>query len=99
MSPSRLVLLVPVLAGLAACSVAGPQPGTPEFAAARVSRAYECGLKVDRSRIMARLPRDERKRFVSAGADFAVKSYKAPHACDSVDRARLQHEIAELSGR
>lgn len=92
-------MVAPLLSGLAACSVAGPQPGTPEFAAERVSRAYECDLRVDRNRIIARLPRDDRQRFLRAGADFAVKSYKAPRPCDPSDRTRLQQEIAALSGR
>lgn len=99
MSASRPAAAAALLLCLSACTVAGPQPGTPEFAAESVSRAYECGLKVDRNRILARLPREERSRFVSAGAGYAVKSYKAPRPCDSADRSRAQREIAELSGR
>ena len=65
-------------------------PGTPEFAAARVSRAYDCGIGVDRSRIIAGLPREERARFLAANASYAVKSYNAPRRCEAPERERLQ---------
>ena len=41
-------------ASLAGCVAAGPMPGTPEFSAVQVSRAYDCGLRVDRGRIIER---------------------------------------------
>lgn len=74
-------------------------PGTPEFAAAQVSRAYDCGVKVDRARVMARLPREERQRFTAANAAFAVKSYKAPRSCDAYERASIQRDVAALGRR
>ncbi|HEV7258512.1 MAG TPA: hypothetical protein VGN82_12095 [Bosea sp. (in: a-proteobacteria)] len=74
-------------------------PGTPEFTASQVSRAYDCGVRVDRSRVMANLPREERQRFVAANAAFAVKSYKAPRSCDSFERASLQRDVAALTRR
>ena len=95
----RLVLAVPLLLGLAACTTAGPMPGTPEFAAAQVSRAYDCGVRVDRGRVMARLPREERQRFTAANASFAVKSYKAPRSCDAYERASVQRDLAALARR
>lgn len=80
-------------ASLAGCIAAGPGPGTPEFTAAQVSRAYECGLRVDRSGIIARLPAEQRRRFVSANASYAVKSYNAPRRCEAQERERLQQEL------
>lgn len=92
--------LKPSLAALAACGLAGcvgtgagPVPGTPEFAAARVSRAYDCGIGVDRSRIIAGLPREERARFLAANASYAVKSYKAPRRCEAHERELLKQEL------
>ncbi|WP_332692296.1 hypothetical protein [Bosea sp. (in: a-proteobacteria)] len=79
--------------GLAGCVSAGPIPGTPEFAAARVSRAYDCGIGIDRGRIIAGLPREDRARFIAANASYAVKSYKAPRRCEAGERAELQREL------
>ena len=68
----------PVLLALAGCtSVAGPLPGTVEYAAATVSRAYDCGLRVDRGGIIARLDRHDRQRFVEANARYAVDQGRA----------------------
>lgn len=78
---------------LAGCIAAGPMPGTPEFTAVQVSRAYDCGLRVDRGRIMARLPAEQRSRFVTANASYAVKSYNAPRRCEAQERERLQQEL------
>jgi len=88
-----------LFAALAACTVAGPAPGTVEYAAATVSRAYDCGLRVDRGRIMARIDRQERQRFVEANQRYAVKSYRAPHACDMTERERVRGEIVALARR
>lgn len=86
-----------LLLGLAACTTAGPVPGTVEYAAATVSRGYDCGLRVDRGRIIARLEKQERASFLAVNASYAVKSYKAPHACGSLERERVQGELAALS--
>lgn len=80
-------------ASLAGCVATGPMPGTPEFTAAQVSRAYDCGLRVDRGGIIARLPAEQRGRFVAANASFAVKSYNAPRRCEALERERLQAEL------
>ncbi|MGX5736698.1 hypothetical protein [Bosea thiooxidans] len=88
-----------LFATLAACTVAGPAPGTVEYAAATVSRAYDCGLRVDRGRIIAKLDRQERQRFVEANAQYAVASYRAPHACGSAERERIQGEVVALARR
>lgn len=90
LKPSLVVLAAVSLAG---CVAAGPMPGTPEFTAAQVSRAYDCGLRVDRGRIIARLPSEQRGRFVAANASYAVKSYNAPRRCEAHERERLQAEL------
>lgn len=84
---------------IGACTVAGPMPGTVEYAAATVSRAYDCGLRVDRGRIIARLDGQDRQRFIAANAGYAVKSYKAPHRCESTERERIKGEIGALARR
>lgn len=89
----------PLLLSLAGCTTVGPMPGTPEFTASQVSRAYDCGVRVDRGRVMASLPREERQRFVAANAAFAVKSYKAPRSCDASERASIQRDVAALVRR
>ena len=93
MAALKPCLVVLAAASLAGCVAAGPVPGTPEFTAAQVSRAYDCGLRVDRSRIIARLPAEQRGRFVTANASYAVKSYNAPHRCEAPERERLQQEL------
>jgi hypothetical protein len=93
MTAAKLSLVALAAASLAGCIAAGPGPGTPEFTAAQVSRAYECGLRVDRSGIIARLPAEQRGRFVSANASYAVKSYNAPRRCEAQERERLQREL------
>jgi hypothetical protein len=88
-----------VMLGLAGCVTAGPIPGTPEYAAAQVSRGYDCGVRVDRSRVISRLAPQERRRFVEANASFAVKSYNAPRRCDALERQTVQRELRELAAR
>jgi hypothetical protein len=95
----KQVLGCVLLLGLAACTTAGPVPGSVEYAAATVSRGYDCGLRVERGRIIARLDRGERAAFLAANAGYAVKSYKAPHACGTAERERVQGELAALSRR
>ncbi len=90
LKPSLVALAAISLAG---CTAVGPMPGTPEFTAAQVSRAYDCGLRVDRSGIIARLPAEQRGRFVAANARYAVKSYNAPRRCEASERERLQQEL------
>ena len=99
MMPFRPLFVSSLLLGLPACSVAGPAPGTVEYAAATVSRAYDCGLRVDRGRIIARIDRQERQRFVEANQRYAVSSYRAPHACDLAERERVRGEIVALARR
>lgn len=98
-SLSRPVAAAALCAALGACVTAGPVPGTVEYAAAAVSRAYDCGLRVDRGRIIAGLDARERQRFVAANASYAVKSYKAPHRCEASERERIRGEIGALARR
>lgn len=86
-----------VLSAQAGCVTAGPIPGTPEFAAARVSRGYDCGVRVDRRQVIAKLAPADRGRFIAANASFAVKSYKAPRLCDASERHAVQRELASLT--
>lgn len=95
----KLAAAAASFAAVGACTVAGPVPGTVEYAAATVSRAYDCGLSVDRSRIIARLDRQDRPRFIAANAGYAVKSYKAPHRCEAGERERIKGEIGALARR
>ncbi|MGX1742753.1 hypothetical protein ACWIEX_14485 [Bosea sp. NPDC055353] len=95
----KLAATVTLFSALGACTVAGPVPGTVEYAAATVSRAYDCGLRVDRGRIIARLDGRDRQRFIAANAGYAVKSYKAPHRCEASERERIRGEIGTLARR
>lgn len=96
----RLTGLLTAMLALAGCvSVAPPAPGTPEFAASQFSRAYDCGIRVDRRRVLARLAAEDRRRFVSASASFAVKSYKAPRACAETERAAVRQGLLALQRR
>ncbi|MCO5092164.1 hypothetical protein [Bosea sp. (in: a-proteobacteria)] len=95
----KAIAAAALLAMLAACTAAGPEPGTVDYAAATVSRAYDCGLRVDRGRIIAGLDRQDRPRFVAANAGYAVKSYKAPHRCEATERERVRSAIGTLARR
>jgi hypothetical protein len=95
----KLCLAGPALLALAGCTTVAEIPGQPDYVASRVSRAYDCGVRVDRTAVMARLSREERARFVSANAAFAVRSYNRPRSCDARERAGLQSEVASLARR
>jgi hypothetical protein len=86
---------------LTACTTAGIPyaPGTPEYAAALVSRGYDCGVRVDRAGVSRPLSGDERRRFVRAGQELSVKAYNAPRGCSAVERASVQHELRSLAAR
>ncbi len=99
MSSPKICLAALTALGLCACTALGPLPGTPEFAASRVSRGYDCGLRVDRARIVARLAREERVRFMAANSAFAVKAYRAPRSCDPAERADIRRELGHLARR
>lgn len=99
MGSKTLCLAALTALGLSGCIALGPLPGTPEYSASRVSRGYDCGVRSDRARILARLDREERARFLAAGSGFAVKAYKAPQSCDAHERAEIQRELAQLARR
>ncbi len=99
MSSPKLCLAALLALGFPACTAMGPAPGTPEYAASRVSRGFDCGVRVDRARVAARLDREERARFAAASSGFAVKAYKAPKPCDANERADLQRELGHLARR
>jgi hypothetical protein len=99
MSSPKLCLAALLALGFPACTAMGPAPGTPEYAASRVSRGFDCGVRVDRARVAARLDRKERARFTAASSGFAVKAYKAPKPCDASERADLQRELGHLARR
>jgi hypothetical protein len=92
------VALAALLAGCSAVARA-PDPGTPEFAAFRASRGYDCGLAVERARIAAGFGGEERRRFLAASAGYAVKSYRAPHACGAPEREEVRAELRRLARR
>lgn len=98
MNATKVCLAALAALSLAGCVATGPAPGTPEFAASQVSRAYDCGVRVDRGRIIARLAPEERRRFVVANASYAVQSYKAPRRCEPEERANLQRAL-RVGGR
>jgi hypothetical protein len=97
-----------LLAPLAAVSVAGlsagctaiaapPPIGTPEYAAFLTSRAYDCGLRVERGRIIARHRGEERVRYISAGQGYAVRAYRKPESCGLFEREQVAAELRALS--
>lgn len=92
-------MLVLVMAGaLSGCNQhMDASRGTPEYAAALVSRGYNCGLHPNRSRIVAGYSRDERVRFVSANSAYAVRSYNRPVHCGEIERAQVARDLQARS--
>jgi hypothetical protein len=95
-----------VLAGLALplARAAGQKhtayrPGTTQYAAAMVSRGYECGLRVERGRMVAVHQGDERRRMIAANQDFALRSYNLPRACTEAERAAVASALRAMSRR
>ncbi len=85
---------------LAACQpMLTPMPlaGTPEYTGAMVSRGYDCGLRVDRGRIIALESGYRRTDAVRAGQVYAVAAYRAPKACDANERAYVSTELKRLA--
>jgi hypothetical protein len=74
-------------------------PGTPEYSAAIVSRGYDCGLRVERGRVVAAYRGAERQRFVSANQQMAVRSYNAPLHCTDGERAFVADKLRSLARR
>jgi hypothetical protein len=89
-----------VIAGLlvAGCTTAAmPVPGTPEYTAAILSRGYDCGLPVQRGRIIAQERRERRPEVVRAGQSYAVAAYRAPKGCGPSERQFVANELNRLS--
>jgi hypothetical protein len=86
---------------LTACQTAGIPyaPGTPEYAAALVSRGYDCGLRSDRASIARPMDREERRRFVGTGQVMSVRAYNAPRGCSAVERATVMNELRAAARR
>ena len=94
----RLALLLPL--ALTACNQhTAYTPGTPEYAAAVVSRGLDCGLRVERGRVVAVYRGDERQRFVATNQQLAVRSYNAPKACSDAERGSVASALRQLARR
>lgn len=80
---------------LAGCNATGfhAMPGTPEYAAALVSRGYDCGLSPNRGRIAAQYRGGERQRFVAANQRYAVQSYNRPQLCSDFERMQVAQDL------
>ncbi len=97
---ARLWVAVLVPLALCACNQHNAfMPGTPEYAAALVSRGYDCGLRVERGRVVAAYGRDDRRRFVSTNQLLAVRSYNAPKECSDTERAGVADALRQLAKR
>jgi hypothetical protein len=93
-----LAILLPLL--LTGCQQHNAYtPGTPEYAAAIVSRGYDCGLRVERGRVVAVYQGDERRRLIATNQALAVRSYNLPRACSEAERASVAGELRSISRR
>jgi hypothetical protein len=96
----RFCFIIPALClAFAGCqsTLARPVPGTPEYAAFMTSRGYDCGLNVERGRVLA--AQAERAAYVRAGQAYAVRAYNKPEACGSFERAEVMAELKRLARR
>jgi hypothetical protein len=84
---------------LAGCqsTMVRPAPGTPEYAAYITSRGYDCGLNVERGRMLA--AQRQRATYVRAGQAYAVRAYNKPEACGPYERAEVMAELERLARR
>jgi hypothetical protein len=93
-----LVLLAPLF--LAACNQhTAYTRGTPEYAGAIVSRGYDCGLRVERGRVVAVYQGEERRRLIATNQALAVRSYNFPRACSDAERASIASELRAAARR
>lgn len=86
---------------LAACQTMAmrPEAGTPEYAAFMTSRGYDCGLRVERGRLISVHRGQERAAYVSAGQRYSVQAYNKPQACGAHERAEVAAELRRLARR
>jgi hypothetical protein len=96
-APLAAVSVAGLAAGCNGMGAAPPPAGTPEYAAFLTSRAYDCGVRVERGRIIARHRGEDRTRYISAGQGYAVRAYKKPEACGLFERERVAAELRALS--
>lgn len=95
---AAFIFLVPL--GLTACNQhSAYMPGTPEYAASMVSRGYDCGLRVERGRVVAVYQGDERRRLLATNQQLAVRSYNLPRACTEAERAAVASELRAIARR
>jgi hypothetical protein len=91
-------LLAPLL--LTACQQHNAyMPGTPEYAASIVSRGYDCGLRVERGRVVAVYQGEERRRLIATNQALAVRSYNLLRACTEGERAAVAGELRSIARR
>lgn len=88
-----------VFCGCQSLSFSRPAPGTPEHAAYMTSRGYDCGLAVERGRLIAVQRGAERAAYVRAGQAYAVQAYNRPEACGPFERAEVAAELRHLARR
>jgi hypothetical protein len=91
--------VVTVTLPLAACQGVAhrPEPGTPQYAAYLTSRGYDCGLSVQRGRLIAVQRGPDRAAYVSAGQGYAVRAYNKPEGCGTYERAEVAAELRRLA--
>jgi hypothetical protein len=97
LAPLAAVSVAGLVAGCNSVGAAPPPAGTPEYSAFLTSRAYDCGLRVERGRIIARHRAEERARYISAGQGYAVRAYRKPEACGLFEREQVAAELRALS--
>jgi hypothetical protein len=97
LGPLAAVSVAGLAAGCTGMGAAPPSAGTPEYAAFLTSRAYDCGLRVERGRIIARHRGEDRTRYISAGQGYAVRAYRKPEACGLFEREQVAAELRALS--
>ena len=93
------LLLVAVTAPMAACTstMSRPESGTPQYAAFMTSRGYDCGLAVQRGRLIAVQRGADRAAYVSAGQRYAVQAYNKPESCSAYEKAEVAAELRRLA--
>jgi hypothetical protein len=98
-SVSRLVIMAGAVVLLGGCETLQTLPvaGSPQYTGAIVSRGYDCGLRVDRGRIIALESGYRRTDAVLAGQYYAVAAYRAPKVCDAGERAFVSAELKRLA--
>jgi hypothetical protein len=96
----RALALIAVAVTLGACQQhTAHLPGTPEYAASIVTRGYDCGLRVERGRVVAVYRGDERRRLIATHQALAVQSYNLPRPCSETERASVAGALKAIARR